>query len=306
MRAIGWGVVKLLSNTNLLKTSGTLLVLLGILHLPVWLAAGGSWEGDVSWRKPILFGISTGVTLWSLAWLYGKIPRWKMDSPLGWWIAVSLLIEVGLITLQQWRLQPSHFNQTTAFDEVVDISMVLLISGAFLGILYFAVRSLGEMQCEADYALAFRGGMFFLVLSCVVGFLISFHGYRQVAIGSEPGLVGEKGVAKFPHGIAIHALQLLPMFVWMSRLLAVPLAKRVVALKWLNLSFTLQLVFAAYQTINGWARFEAQTMLSFSLLVTSSIALVVAVFYVVYWSSWNQPLQDTAREHVSHPNSEPQ
>ncbi len=38
----------------------------GLVHLGLWMAAGQEWEGPISLRKPALFGISSGLTLWSL------------------------------------------------------------------------------------------------------------------------------------------------------------------------------------------------------------------------------------------------
>ncbi|MFM7108931.1 MAG: hypothetical protein ACKOZU_10100, partial [Planctomycetaceae bacterium] len=41
---------------------GSVLVLSGVAHVAAWGALGGPWEGPVTWRKPILFGISGGLT----------------------------------------------------------------------------------------------------------------------------------------------------------------------------------------------------------------------------------------------------
>jgi hypothetical protein len=43
-----------------------LLMVSAIVHAAVWLADGGAWEGPVSWRKPILFSFSFGITSASL------------------------------------------------------------------------------------------------------------------------------------------------------------------------------------------------------------------------------------------------
>jgi len=59
--------------SRVLIGAGILLVLLGMLHVPVWMMDGSDWEGRVSWRKPILFGVSTGMTLWSLGWIVGAL-----------------------------------------------------------------------------------------------------------------------------------------------------------------------------------------------------------------------------------------
>jgi len=45
-----------------LAVIGLLLVASGMAHLVVWAVLGGPWEGPVTWRKPILFGISGGLT----------------------------------------------------------------------------------------------------------------------------------------------------------------------------------------------------------------------------------------------------
>ena len=53
---------------------GVVLVASGIGHLPVWAVLGGAWEGPVTWRKPILFGISGGLTAISLGWVWSLLP----------------------------------------------------------------------------------------------------------------------------------------------------------------------------------------------------------------------------------------
>ena len=232
-----------------LKWSGILLIILGLIHIPIWLADGSSWEGSVSWRKPILFGISTGMTLWSLGWLAKNLKRSRLDSTIGWIVSVSLVLEVALITLQRWRGTASHFNHATTIDEVIDFSMLGLICIAFLGICYFGVRCFGKLKLDADYRFALRAGMGFLVVSCLIGFVISIYGYERIAEGLSPEKVGKAGVLKFPHGIAIHALQMLPLAAWVMRRIAIPLPKRVSVVRWLTGSFVLQIVFASYQTI---------------------------------------------------------
>jgi hypothetical protein len=65
----------------------------------VWLIDGGSLSGPISWRKPILFGFSAGVTVLSMGWGVGKMTRWLMDFPLLALFSAAMLVEVGLITL---------------------------------------------------------------------------------------------------------------------------------------------------------------------------------------------------------------
>jgi hypothetical protein len=46
----------------------------------VLVVTGGSWEGPVSWRKPMSFGLSFGVTLATIGWVAWK-PLWTVRSP---------------------------------------------------------------------------------------------------------------------------------------------------------------------------------------------------------------------------------
>ena len=49
---------------------GVVLVASGLAHAVAWAILGGPWEGPVTWRKPILFGISGGLTSLSAAWVW--------------------------------------------------------------------------------------------------------------------------------------------------------------------------------------------------------------------------------------------
>ena len=222
------------------------------------------------------------MTLWSLAWLSANLNRNKVDAIFGWIVSVSLVLEVGLITLQQWRSTASHFNHSTTFDSIVDDSMLGLICIAVVGIVYFFIRCFGKLNLSPDYALALRSGMCFLVLSCVIGFVISIYGYQRVDSGLSPETVGKAGVTKFPHGIAIHALQFLPGIVFILGLIKVPLAHRVSAIGWVSLSFLLQVVFACYQTLNGYPRAELNSATGIALVCGIIISVLIPLVMILF------------------------
>ena len=101
---------------RLLWWCGTALLVSAAVHGGVALVDGGAWAGPVSWRKPILFGESFGLLLWSLVWMLRQLPeRWWIRIPAGM-VAISSVLEVALITLQRWRGVASHFNRETPFD----------------------------------------------------------------------------------------------------------------------------------------------------------------------------------------------
>ena len=192
----------------------SLLLASGVFHIGVWGFLGGEWEGDVSWRKPILFGLSAGMTLASFSWLYHRIlptARTRLALSL---LSTSLLLEVALITLQQWRGVTSHFNRSTLFDRVIDQSMTGLILLATASIIPMAVAVFRTVGLPSDLRLAVRAGIVFLFLSCFIGVIIWLHGLQRLNLGLPPAQVGTAGIPKFPHGVSIHALQLFPITCW--------------------------------------------------------------------------------------------
>jgi hypothetical protein len=237
---------------------GLVLLASGAAHLAVWAVLGGPWEGPVSWRKPILFGISTGLTSLSLAWVWSKLPvRWG-DASLAAVTAWALLVEVLLIDLQQWRGVASHFNRGTPLDAAVHDAMGVLIVGVSLVIVDLTVRLFrGGVSLPPGMLLAARAGMVLLVVSCMLGMWMSVYGDRQVAAGLEPARYGTAGVPKFPHGMVIHAVQWLPAVAWAARWagLGERAGLRVVAVAVVGSG--LLLVYALEQTLAGRARFDA-------------------------------------------------
>jgi len=64
----------LTSSQRLLIVFGAVMAATGLFHVGVWLATGQpSLVGPVTWRKPIVFGLSIGVLAWSLAWIIGHL-----------------------------------------------------------------------------------------------------------------------------------------------------------------------------------------------------------------------------------------
>lgn len=45
-----------------------------LVHVAVFAVDGGSWEGPVSWRKPIVFSASIALLLWAVGWVLDRMP----------------------------------------------------------------------------------------------------------------------------------------------------------------------------------------------------------------------------------------
>ena len=276
---------KLVSRLN---ACGAFLVLSGLFHIPVWLFWGGDWEGSVSWRKPILFGISTGATLLSIAWIYPRLRPRDLDTGLYSLLGLSLVAEVALITLQQWRGVESHFNHATQFDATVERWMTYLIVFATVVLVDLTVRSFGHVGALNDQKMAIRAGLTFLVTSCLIGFAILLHGETQLRLGENPSIYGQAGVTKFPHGVAIHAIQLLPIACWYFTKLGIPLEKRIQLVRFLIAATSAFLAFSLIQTYAGRARFDLT--ITSALPLTASLIFLAPVVKTILQTKWSRLL----------------
>lgn len=226
----------------------------GIVHAVLFVIQGASWEGPLSLRKPILFGISGGMTVLSVAWLMTQLTPQKFDRWIASTFAGALVLEVGLITLQYWRGKASHFNHSTVIDMAIELGMLGLILFATVQLAYLTVRTLWLRDIDLAMAIAIRGGMCLLVLSCLLGIATSVLGEINISAGRSAEYWGKAGVLKFPHGVALHAIQLLPLIALLAKYVGSMHRVRIVLA--LLGSQVLFLVYAVWQTSRGLGRFE--------------------------------------------------
>jgi hypothetical protein len=234
-----------------------ILVASGLLHAAIWAVTGGPWEGPVTWRKPILFGISGGLTALSTGWAWAQLPWRRGDRWLAAATAWSLLVEVALIDLQAWRGVASHFNRSTPLDSFLYDAMGGLILFVTLVATDLMIRFFRQPTPLApDMLLAARAGLVFLVWSCLLGIWVSVNGDMRLERGLEPEGFGLAGVPKFPHGAVIHAIQWLPLLAWAARRasLSEPARLRLVAVATLGTAIVGG--YALVQTLMGRPRFD--------------------------------------------------
>ena len=252
---------------------GGILLASGICHLLMMGMTGAEWSGPVSLRKPALFGISAGMTVWSIAWVLTQLAPRRGDARFATALSGGLLLEVGLITLQQWRGVPSHFNRATALDALVEAIMLGLIFLVTVGIAWLCWRARWLMPMPASRAIAIRAGLWFLLISCGLGFLTTLAGEVNLAAGLPPEVWGRAGVLKYPHGAALHAIQTLPLLSALLQRFRVPAAARI--LRGAVVVQGLFLAHALWQTLSGRARAEID--------FTSVTALVIVGALLLLW-----------------------
>jgi hypothetical protein len=197
---------------RLLYGLGAAMLASGACHAVVFLVDGGPWHGAVSWRKPIVFGWSFGVTCWSLAWITSFLPRhrWRQWLLAGTF-AVGATGDVVLITMQRWRGVPSHFNDATPFDAAVLMGMAVSVGLVATAIVVLTVWSFVSLRAPASVALAIRAGLLLLVAGQALGGAIVANGDRMLDAGGDPATFGAAGAMKVPHSVALHAVQVLPV-----------------------------------------------------------------------------------------------
>jgi hypothetical protein len=235
---------------------GVILVASGVLHVGVWAVGGGPWEGPVTWRKPILFGISGGLTAVSLGWAWAKLGHRRGDAWLARLTAWALVIEVALIDLQRWRGVASHFNRQTPLDSgLYDLmgGLILFVTAVILDLTVRWYRT--RPPVAADMLLAGRSGLVLLGASCLLGIWASVHGDMQVAAGRPPEIFGAAGVVKFPHGVVIHAIQWLPLIAWGTQRMGLGDRARMLVVAVATAASALLLAFALAHTLAGRPRF---------------------------------------------------
>lgn len=158
-----------------------------VSRLVVLLVGGGSWEGPVSWRKPVTFGLSFGLTLIEIAWVssYLRMGARARSVPLGLF-AADCVLEAAGITVQAWRHVPSLFSMETAFD--TGVSMTPAVGGggpvAILSTLS-ATAFRGWPGGPAGLALALRAGFGILVIGLLPGAAMIARGVYLTRTGHQ-------------------------------------------------------------------------------------------------------------------------
>ncbi len=266
---------------------GALLLATAVFQTGVLLLTGGSLEGPVSWRKPIVFGEAFGLTAVAVAWVMTYLPKHRIR---GWLLAGSLGLasagEVFLVSLQQWRGVPSHFNFSTPFDTAVFSTMGFLVVFTEIVIIVVALWTFIALQAPRSLAWAIRFGMVLLVAGQVFGNLIIQNGIAKV-IDFETGafmpeavatasVFGAAGSMKVPHALTLHGIEVLPLLAWLLAFTHWSESRRTRIVTLATGGYTGLVVVSAFQTFSGLAPLD---MTAIALIVLGVGAVVLIASY---------------------------
>ena len=221
-----------------LAWAGWLHVALLLLALALWPLDPRTVTGLNVWVKPIKFGASGVVYLWTLGWLLADLPAVAQRAArrVGRLVAGSMAGEILLIFLQAARGTTSHFNVGSAFDGLV----FSLMGGLIMVNTVAVVWALGlTLRYRPFGSGAWVGGVrlglgLFLMGSAVGG---SMAGRLAHTVGAPDGGAGlpflgwstRAGDLRAAHFLGLHALQVLPLVGWLVPYLTSSRQKQVVA-----------------------------------------------------------------------------
>jgi hypothetical protein len=207
---------------------GALLLVWGLAHLAILTIGGGSWQGPLSLRKAMSFGLSFAFTLVTIVWVtsflrLGDRPRAVLLGG----FTLACVLETALVSLQAWRGVPSHFNVETSFDSLV--ARTLAAGGFALVVMILALTVIAfrrDRQAPASLLTAIRIGFVLLCASLAVGGLMIARGMRLVFAGQAAAAYATGGAFKPTHAVLMHAILVLPLLAWMVSFVDWPESRR--------------------------------------------------------------------------------
>lgn len=197
-------------------------------------------EGAPAWLKPTKFALSTAIYGGTLAWVLAALGDWPRVRRWAVWMTAAVFVgEVALIALQAWRGTTSHFNTSTPFDTVVFAVMGTAILAQTATAAAVAVALWRQPFTDRAAGWALRAGMTITVVGALTGALMTRPTAAQIAavqatggmprsgahtVGAPdggPGLPGTgwsvtHGDVRVPHFVGLHAVQVLPLVMWMA------------------------------------------------------------------------------------------
>ena len=182
------------------------------------------------WIKPMKFALSIGI--YALTWplLLQYLPFDKIKRRFANFSVFALTFEMAAIASQATRGQLSHYNTIGLYNALVFSLMGIVIVSQtlfalYIGYLFFRVRAV-QLTPALLWAIrlgiimagifAFEGGLMAARLSHTVG---AADGGAGLPFFNWSRIAGDLRVAHF---VGLHALQMVPLFVIMSRVKTAP------------------------------------------------------------------------------------
>ncbi|MDQ3734953.1 MAG: hypothetical protein M3400_13355 [Actinomycetota bacterium] len=273
--------------SRLLRATAIILLCSAAIHGCGLLALDGQWAGPVSLRKPITFGLSIGLLLWTLGWVIDRLsPRPRLERVLGITLAGSGLLEVALITVQAWRGVPSHFNYTTVEDTIVFVAMGLSIAVLSMGLLVTTVWTFVAPPSDRTLRLAVRAGMILILSGLGIGQWIIELGndfFEQFDRVPDTVVAGAAGAPTFPHAMGFHGIQVFVLAALITSFLGVEVRAAQRVLRLVVAGYSVLLVWSVVQAAGGAAPLDLLRPSTLLAVIGLGLLAASAVLLLIGW-----------------------
>lgn len=190
-------------------------------------------DGVPVWMKPLKFALSFAVLFGTIALVEPRLSDRVRDGwtlrVVGWVMAAAFLSEMAYMMYQAGRAEPSHFNYSTPFNQIM--YEVVMAAGAVSLVAATAVIGwVVKRDKGADLSPALReaiwlGFLLTFVLTMIVAGYLSMNLGHFVGVHPEGApilpLLGWSGVTgdlRPAHFASLHAMQALPLLaLWLDR-----------------------------------------------------------------------------------------
>ncbi|GLK80426.1 hypothetical protein [Methylopila turkensis] len=205
-----------------LTTAGLFCLAAAAVALSLPLVDGRVLDGVSVWSKPAKFFLSSGAFLLTMAWAFGFVPEPRRRTRrLVWSVRATyglFAFELGYITFQAARGEPSHFNVDGPAHAALYGAMGVAATMILLAALPLALEIARRPRPGADPAMAFAAALglgLTVVLGVATGFAIGANLGHAVGVkASGLPLLGwsrTSGDLRAAHFFGMHAAQALPL-----------------------------------------------------------------------------------------------
>ena len=282
-----------LKHTKALFWLAVISVVGAVVLVPFWIFDARELGGVSVWEKPLKFFISVAIFSFTVSWLSSFITkgsRWVKVA--GLFIAISLAVELVLITAMAALGTTSHFNVSTPTATVIWSLMATFISIVFFSTLFLSIMILFQKQQEFNLKLTLTLGSLNTAVGMGLAYLMTWPTAKQLsdyqgisgahAVGVSdggPGLpfLGWSTVAgdlRVGHFFGLHSIQVAVILLAISLLL--PIAFRV------PLIIVGNLTWLGFVGLVTWQSLRAEPFSSPSQLTLTGFGVLLAVAAVSF------------------------
>jgi hypothetical protein len=185
---------------------------------------GGQALATSAWIKPIKFSVSFTSFVWTISLFLSALdlPYWRQKLA-RYAIVVSITLEMASLIVQAWR--SAHMIALTQIDVVAaqaTSAMISIVTMVSIWVLAMFLRSPQSIRLiDQAQILAIRLSMgIFLAGNAIGGYMLARGSHTVGAADGTQGLPFLNwstiaGDLRIAHFIALHAIQIIPLFTWL-------------------------------------------------------------------------------------------